>query len=286
LRWIYRCENRSCSAFLHVSINFDFVKYYSALEGERAEIITFNTPRAPITTSPPDEKTIHAFNWPHSCCDDKPTTSTILIDTLQQDGTMDMVYFDKLLHDHPYEKPQFFKRKASLDGKFFKEAHLNKMIADFRKIMFPNSEDDVLNLYYCKTLDPKIEDKLDFFQGKGEIVDKKRVLQKYVIFATKFSLRALAKSNQWYLDGTFKVVPSKYCQVYIWLAKYDETNLPCVFILMTGKSEILYNIAFGHVKNLCSAHNYEIGTHYAILDFEKGSRASIKSLFPNIAIRG
>ena len=264
-------------------MKFNLEKYYST-SGEKAEILTFNTPRAPLSASYPDEKTIHAFNWPHSCCDMKPISSIIQIDTVQ-DGTMDVGYFQNLLNDHPYEKPLFFKRKASLDGKFFKEGQLNKMIADFRKIMFPSVEDDVLNTFYCKTLDPKIEDKLDFFQGKGEIIDKKGNVQKYVIFATKFSLRVAAKSKQWYLDGTFKVTPSKYYQVYIWLAKYEETNLPCVYILMTGKSELLYNMAFSHVKNLFSAHKYEIQTEYAILDFEKGSRCGLRSVFPQLVIR-
>jgi len=66
-----------------------------------------------------------------------------------------------------------------------------------------------------KTLDKKAEDKQDFFQGKGEIMDHQGRLQTYALFATKFNLRALAKSKHWYLDGTFKVIPTKYYQIYL-----------------------------------------------------------------------
>ena len=136
--------------------------------------------------------------------------------------------------------------------------------------MFPNDEKDVLNTLFCKTIDEKIEDRQDFFQGKGEINDKNGNIQKYVIFTTKFSLRVLAKSKQWYLDRTFKVVPSKYYQVYICMAKYDDMNVPCAYFLMTSKSEMLYNLVFSHLKSLCIVHKYEILTEYAVLDFKKG----------------
>ena len=65
----------------------------------------------------------------------------------------------------------------------------------------------MLNTLYCKTLDNDVNEKLDFYQGRGEIMDSKQRIQKYVLFATKFSLSVLVKAQRWYLDGTFKIVP-------------------------------------------------------------------------------
>jgi len=101
-------------------VNFKFDKYYPVSGEEKAIIIAFDGPRAPFTQSPPNEKSIHAFNWPHTCLEMRPATSTITVNNIQN-GTMDMEYFQKLLNDHPYEKPIYFKKQALIDGKLEKD---------------------------------------------------------------------------------------------------------------------------------------------------------------------
>lgn len=274
-----------CKTFLHISLDFDFSKYLSVGAAEETQIKTFSGPRAPAIASPPDYKTIYAFNWPHTCVDLVPNSTTIKVDSLQE-GKMDTKYFERIIEDHPYEKLMYFVRQATIDHKFFKQSTLERLVLASRKILFPNDEKDIFNNLYCKTLDAKSEDRLDFYHGKGEVLDKKGKLQKYVVLATKFSLRALAKSEIWYLDGTFKIVPSKYYQLYIWMAKYDGLNVPCAYIFMTSKCEALYNVAFNHIKNQCSTYLYKIVTKTMILDFEKGSRAAMKEVFPGIEMKG
>ena len=74
---------------------------------------------------------------------------------------------------------------------------------------------------------------------------------------TKFSLRILTKAKRWYLDGTFKIVPRNYKQMYIIIAKYDENNYPCTYLLLTSKSEVLYSSAFSHIKNLLLGYKWQ-----------------------------
>ena len=70
------------------------------------------------------------------------------------------------------------------------------------------------------------------------------------------------------------------------MATYEIVNIPCVYILMTSKSEVLYNSAFNHIKNLCQVHNYEVKTDFMMLDFEKGSKAAMRAVFPQVKVRG
>ena len=109
---------------------------------------------------------------------------------------MDMDYFEKLIDNNPYSTLSFFKRCATIDNKHYKESTLSKMVMSSRKRRFPRKESEVLCIEYCRTLDNVSDKKQSFYQGRGEIIDKKGRLQKCVLFATKFSLRCLAKSNQ------------------------------------------------------------------------------------------
>ena len=60
---------------------------------------------------------------------------------------------------------------AEIDGKFYKERTLDQMILDHRKIAFPSDEAQILNNSFCKTLDEDVSKQLNFYQGKGEVVD-------------------------------------------------------------------------------------------------------------------
>ena len=156
------------------------------------------------------------------------------------------------------------------------------MIYSYKKVVFPQNENQVLNTSYCRTLDKNSHEQLDFYLGKGEITDQKSKVHKYILLGTKFSLRILAKGSKWFCDGTFKVAPEGYKQIYIFMTKYENFTVPCLYLLLTSKKEILYNIAFNHIKSLCHTYNYAIETKSVMMDYELAARNAIKFVFEKI----
>ena len=60
------------------------------------------------------------------------------------------------------------------------------------------------------------------------------------IFATDDALDMLANSPQWFGDGTFKLCPEIYFQIYTVHALSNNDVLPCVFGLLPSKTEVIY----------------------------------------------
>ena len=57
-----------------------------------------------------------------------------------------------------------------------------------------------------------------------------------IIFSTKKNVIHLNNSCVWIVDGTFKVVPKEYYQLYIIHGKI----FPLVYILMSSKTQVDY----------------------------------------------
>ena len=55
------------------------------------------------------------------------------------------------------------------------------------------------------------------------------------MFATPKMLLILKPSESWYADGTFKVAPQQFYQLYTIHAEKDGYIFPCVFVLVTKK---------------------------------------------------
>ena len=73
--------------------------------------------------------------------------------------------------------------------------------------------------------------------------------------------------------------------MYIIIAKYDGFNYPCVFLLLTSKSEVIYTTAFNHIKNLFSAYHFTLKGDSAMLDYELAARNALKQIFPSLILK-
>ena len=71
-----------------------------------------------------------------------------------------------------------------------------------------------------------------FDSGIGDV---ERLLK----FGTTQMLALLRDSNSWFADGTFKVVPSQFFQLYTLHCEKDGYIIPCIYALMTNKSECI-----------------------------------------------
>ena len=67
-------------------------------------------------------------------------------------------------------------------------------------------------------------------------------VNRLIIFATNDAIRLPATNSHWFMDGTFKVCPEIFFQIYTIHALINHQIFPCVFALLPNKTEATYNL--------------------------------------------
>lgn len=114
-----------------------------------------------------------------------------------------------------------------------------------------------------------------FDSGYG---DENRIL----IFASRRNLQLLARSENWYADGTFKTVPHLFYQIFTLHGFKNNLSLPLVYALLPNKREETYAIFFRKIKEL----EPSVSPTTVTTDFEKAMVNAIRAEFPQIRHQG
>ena len=99
-----------------------------------------------------------------------------------------------------------------------------------------------------------------------------------LIYATRNFLTILSKSNNWYCDGTFKVVPEVFFQLYTIHGDLGGLTLTCVYILLLNKEETTYDAAFQKLFELEPGLN----PMSIMIDFEKVAINALENNFISV----
>ena len=110
-----------------------------------------------------------------------------------------------------------------------------------------------------------------FDSGIGDV-------ERLLIFGTTQMLALLRDSNSWFADGTFKVVPSQFFQLYTLHCEKDGYIIPCIYALMTNKSEIAYRKLFSKLVEL----EPELNPTRIMVDFEKAAINALEDQFISV----
>jgi len=108
--------------------------------------------------------------------------------------------------------------------------------------------------------------------------DYKRIL----MFGTAEILKLLLQYDHWFIDGTFKIAPTIFCQVFTIYALIDNSAYPLVYILLPDKSEDSYMRVFKELKSL----QPKLNTASIMLDFEKAIHNACNINFPETTLVG
>lgn len=77
--------------------------------------------------------------------------------------------------------------------------------------------------------------------------------ERILVFATSENLRYLQEAKYWIIDGTFKIVPTVFRQMYTIHADVGSDSnprvVPLVYALMSSKSEELYKRMFQELND-------------------------------------
>ena len=170
---------------------------------------------------------------------------------------------------------------------------ISKLLYSLREIKFPKEEEflNAINLIKIK-LNDNDENEECFCPCKSEFINyrKKKRLEKYIIFMSEFQINFFSNVCELFIDGTFKVAPKNWYQV-LNIFGYDKKQdfyMPLAFIILSSKSEEIYNEVFHKLVQLIKYHtNIKTFENIKIMsDFEIGLRRSIKSNFDFCILEG
>ncbi|VDP50696.1 unnamed protein product [Soboliphyme baturini] len=71
-----------------------------------------------------------------------------------------------------------------------------------------------------------------------------------LIFATMANLNLLQEHSHWFIDGTFKVAPALFFQIFFIHALVDGSAYPLVYVMMSDKTEENYKRIFRKLKEI------------------------------------
>ena len=112
----------------------------------------------------------------------------------------------------------------------------------------------------------------------GGIGDHERMF----IFASELGLQCLAESENWYADGTFKVSPELFFQLYTIHGQQPGSIFPCVFGLLPNKTEVTYTRFFREVFGQIN----EPAVTDILVDFERRAINAIRNANQDIEVKG
>ena len=98
-------------------------------------------------------------------------------------------------------------------------------------------------------------------------------------------LSLISGTNELFIDGTFKIVPRPFYQVLVIMCYDQQTRVyvPVMYILMTGKTELLYRHALYWANAIVLGHS---SPRMVTCDFEKALMNAVKSTFKNVTVNG
>lgn len=114
------------------------------------------------------------------------------------------------------------------------------------------------------------------------LADSRPSNERILIFGRPLGLKLLKDSMFWYMDGTFKVAPTLFCQVSVILVEFLGGVHSAIYSLLPNKKETTYEKLFNMIHTLQS----DLKPQSIACDFELGAITAIKNSFEDVNIFG
>lgn len=146
-----------------------------------------------------------------------------------------------------------------------------------------------------RPVNPRSLEELTFRQPYTETLDSKTFLQldsgpedqnRIVLFYTEEGLLKLCESRSIDADGTFKVTPRMFGQMYTMHGEVGGHVFPLVYSLTVRRTQESYERIFTHLRQHAIQLGKELKPERFVVDFELAAINSVKSIFPQTAIQG
>jgi hypothetical protein len=109
------------------------------------------------------------------------------------------------------------------------------------------------------------------------------------IFSSEQDIQLLGECHTWIMDGTFKVAPKGFVQLYTihGFGRFENEAVPCASVLMAGKGQDLYETVFQVIRTRIFQRIGNYGMLRRVLvDFEIAAHNAIRQIFPGVVVTG
>lgn len=142
--------------------------------------------------------------------------------------------------------------------------------------------------------EPQSIDELDLSEEWSKTLDGKsfaHIIRKQssniLLFTTDENLKILTNTECWIMDGTFKMVPTLFKQLYtihgvIKDANKNKKTIPLVYALLSCKTEKIYKLLLQEILKLTNELGYSLEPKFVLTDFEIAAINATKAVFPSI----
>ena len=117
---------------------------------------------------------------------------------------------------------------------------------------------------------------------------------RHIIFATDTQLKVLREAKKINGDGTFKVPPKPFAQLFSLHAfiafEKQVKQVPLIFVFMSRRTAEDYEAVLKHIKQMCESMDENLPAFLDftdfVCDFERAVWKAIRTVFPKVTIRG
>ncbi|CAM4848870.1 unnamed protein product [Rotaria magnacalcarata] len=106
------------------------------------------------------------------------------------------------------------------------------------------------------------------------------------MFASEEQLNVLFQSDILFADGTFKVCPKLFEQLYVIVDLKNGKAVPVCFILTSNRRYESYEVLFRCLKKMAIHMGYELKPSTIVCDFERAFINAVVKELPNTAVTG
>ena len=99
-------------------------------------------------------------------------------------------------------------------------------------------------------------------------------------------LEQLANSAKWSQDGTHRISPGQFSQVFITMMKVGEKWLPAIKGLLPDHTERSYRLQNEMIKHTIERSGLQLKVSSIMSDYEVGIQKAVQEVFPMAEIRG
>lgn len=108
-----------------------------------------------------------------------------------------------------------------------------------------------------------------------------------IIFATDRMLQLLGSTEDWYMDGNYKLAPSLFTQLYVIRTVCGRVHVTAAYILLENKAQSTYEEVFNTLLNECHERGIYPDPQNFYVDFEIAVFQAIRQVYGNeVSIQG
>ena len=131
--------------------------------------------------------------------------------------------------------------------------------------------------------------------GKESVLyDSGRMDSKRIIILKAEDFRYLRDADTWIMDGTFRMVPSLFMQLYTIHVDFFGGVFPVLFALLPDKTTETYERLFREVRTALESMPFKssgdlggrLKPNYIVIDFEMAVIKTVEKIFPHTRIQG